>query len=166
MLWTYSPADKSCTFPRFPPNSPLLKTRFSLNGRRAWGRQRTRKQISGGFSSCLGLQKIYKQFWETRPGRLPTLNPKNGRSKLACLRPHREPGNRPCDITLLFLERVCVKLFKMSGGSTYLRVDGRKLQGGSQKSQDLLAGLYMYVYVYAYVYEYVYVYFIQKSEIL
>ena len=30
----------------------------------------------------------------------------------------------------------------MSGGSAYLRVDGRKLQGGSQKGQDLLAGLY------------------------
>ena len=42
------------TFPRFPPNSPLLKTHFSLNGLRACGRQRTRKQISGGFSSCLG----------------------------------------------------------------------------------------------------------------
>ena len=31
----------------------------------------------------------------------------------------------------------------MSGGSAYLRVDGRKLQGGSQKGQDLLAGLYI-----------------------
>ena len=35
----------------------------------------------------------------------------------------------------------------MSGGSAYLRVDGRKLQGGSQKGQDLLAGLYILEYL-------------------
>ena len=35
----------------------------------------------------------------------------------------------------------------MSGGSAYLRVDGRKLQGGSQKGQDLLAGLYVHIYL-------------------
>ena len=52
---------------------------------------------------------------------------------------------------LLFLMRVCVELFKMSGGSAYLRVDGRKLQGVSQKGQDLLAGLYIYIYIYAYI---------------
>ena len=31
----------------------------------------------------------------------------------------------------------------MSGGSAYLRVDSRKLQGGSQKTQDLFVGLYV-----------------------
>ena len=122
-------------FARFSPNSPLLKTRFSLNGRCARDRQRARKQISRGFSSCLGREKIYKQFWETRPRRPSTLNPKNGRSKIAFLRPHREPGNRPRVKTLLFLVRVCVKLFKMSGGSAYLRVDGRKLSTEIKKAQ-------------------------------
>ena len=98
--------------------------------------------------TCLGHEKRYEQFWETRPGRSPTLNPKNGRSKIAFLRPHREPGNRPRVKTLLFLVRVCVKLFKMSGGSAYVRVDGRKLSTEIQKGQDLLAGLYIYIYIY------------------
>ena len=135
-------------FAGFSPNSPLLKTRFSLNGRCTSGRQWTSKQMSGDFRSYLGREKIYKQFWETRSGRSPTYNPKNGRSKLTCLRPHRKPENRPRVKTLLFLMRVCAELFKMSAGSAYLRVDGRKLQGGSQKGQDLLAGLYIYCLLY------------------
>jgi len=60
MVWRSTVLDvRPEPFARFSPNSPLLKTRFSLNARCARDRQRARKQISRGFSSCLGREKIY-----------------------------------------------------------------------------------------------------------
>ena len=144
-IHTYSPANKSWSLCWIFAEKPLTENMFSLNGCCVHCCQCARKQISGGFSCCLGHEKIYKQSWETWSGRSPTLNPKNGQSKLGCLRPHCKPKNCPHDKTLLFLIRVCINLFKMSGGLAYLCVEGQKLQEGSQKGQDLLPGLFIYI---------------------
>ena len=93
------------------PPTPMKQRKtgtFVFNGRRDRTCCRIPKQISGGFSSCLGRKKMFLQFWETRLGRPPTFNPKVVRKKIAFSRLHRKPENRPCAQTLLF--KFCKKL--------------------------------------------------------
>ena len=91
--------------PGSPPtfNKTAENRTFVCNGRNFCARHRTRKLISGGFRACLGREKTFLQFWKIRPGRPPVTKPKIGHQKVATSRPHREPGNRPCAQTLLFL---------------------------------------------------------------
>ena len=125
-IYIYTLPEKSpAPFPDFVVIGPLLETRLFLNGRRIWWRNRTSKQISGGFRACLGHEKIYKQFWKIRSGRLPTLGTKNGHSKIESLRAHCDPSAASCAKTLLILKKARLILFKMSGGFVYLRFFGR-----------------------------------------
>ena len=129
------------------PNETSGNGTFVFNGRYDHNGCRTPKQISGGFSSCFGHQKMFLQFWETRLGRPPTFNPKIGRKKIAFSRPHRVPWNHPCAQTLLFLQKARPMLFKMSGGSAYLGHHGRELCRKNENAQYIRAGLYIYMYV-------------------
>ena len=120
------------------PPTPMKQRKtgtFVFNGRRDRTCCRIPKQISGGFSSCLGRKKMFLQFWETRLGRPPTFNPKVVRKKIAFSRLHREPGNRPRAQTLLFLQKARPILFKTSGGSTYLGRHGRELCWKNENAQ-------------------------------
>ena len=70
-------------------------------------------------------------------------------SKIITSRAHRYCSAAPRAKTLLFLEIARTILFKMSGGSAYLRSRGRELYSQNRKCQDLSAWLYIYINIYS-----------------
>ena len=91
----------------------------------------------------LGMKKHFCSFGKLGREPLQRRSQKSDTPKIATLRLHLEPGNRPRAQTLLFLEKARFELFKMSGESAYLGGLGRKLCWKNKNGQNIRAGLYV-----------------------